>query len=168
MCGYRTGSAHMSTEVRRGRLTAPLLTCVFLLAGCGSTQSASASSSVAVPVVSLEKVPGNIANPTDARVVVQDGIASSQQQRGGVWVTLTQSPLTAAQRDQLAADTGAPANVPFTMTGACHGPPFGDVGGWLLGIGSRSTNCPPDTAAPLLRLLQPYVDVVYTLAGGTH
>lgn len=70
--------------------------------------------------------------------------------------TVRRVVLTRGQLRVLVRDVAAVGNAPFAIGAVCHHLPVGDVGGLLLTIDDRRTNCPPPSTGPLVKWLSAY------------
>ena len=149
---------HASKQMRGARwwIALTVVVATGVGAGCGAAQSRPKGS---VPAISLTQIPGNALIPVHYRLLVSNTTIIRQRSgRAGGWRTISRWPVDAALRARLIADAHAihPGSM-HSGVAVCHGAPVGDVGGWQLRVGTLTSNCPPSSAGPLMRLLEPYL-----------
>jgi hypothetical protein len=146
--------------MRFARWSTAVVVAAAVCGGCGAAQSQPRpQSQPTVPAISLTQIPGNALRPLRYRVLVSDTVILRQRSgRGAGWQTIARWPVHASLRARLIADARAirPGSM-HPVQAVCHGGPIGDVGGWLLRVGALSSNCPPPSAEPLMRLLETYL-----------
>ena len=111
--------------------------------------------------VTLTRIPGNICCPHQTRVHVSaTGVLTTYRRNdSGMWIVVKHRNLTGNERFRLRTELARfnPATLKPNNSAGCHGLPIGDVGGDDLRVGKHASNCPPNGANRLIKVMSAWL-----------